>query len=43
MRSPLPFCFTTLVFISPVLAIEFEADILPIFASKCTNCHLEGI
>lgn len=30
-------CLTSFSF-----AIEFEADILPIFKSKCAKCHLEG-
>lgn len=26
----------------PVSAVEFEADILPIFEAKCAKCHMEG-
>lgn len=26
----------------PLGAIEYEADILPIFQSKCSKCHLDG-
>ncbi|MDF1824335.1 MAG: hypothetical protein P1U68_06815 [Verrucomicrobiales bacterium] len=27
---------------SSALALDYEADILPIFASKCAKCHLDG-
>lgn len=28
--------------LAPVSAVEFEADILPIFEAKCAKCHMEG-
>ncbi len=36
--SVLPFAFAA----STAMGIEFEADILPIFESKCSKCHMEG-
>ncbi len=27
---------------STVFAVEFEADILPIFKAKCSKCHMDG-
>ncbi|MDF1755570.1 MAG: hypothetical protein P1U89_22465 [Verrucomicrobiales bacterium] len=32
----------SLLFLKPVLAIDYEADILPIFTSKCGKCHMDG-
>ncbi|MEQ1840405.1 MAG: c-type cytochrome domain-containing protein [Verrucomicrobiales bacterium] len=40
--------FTVLLFCScalhllPASAVEFDADILPIFEAKCAKCHMEG-
>lgn len=40
LRSLLP--LLPLLTVSAVSALDYEADILPIFESKCANCHLEG-
>lgn len=42
MKSIFLILASLLMTASTVFAVEFEADILPIFKSKCSKCHMEG-
>jgi len=42
MKRLTSFAFLTTCLTSFSFAIEYEADILPLFKSKCAKCHLEG-